>query len=234
MADLTQEQVEDLKGEVSEHADGMFTQLFGAMDRMLKGMGMEDEEAANGADDNPAAMLGEGEEKGDGEDEEDPDDAGFEDMELGEQYLDVTEFLGGLQELIKGQAREIRELTRTVRRQSATIGELQAGQRVLAKGVHSGLTELAKGMAVAELHDRETAPSAVDEQRVRRVIPRVIPRNREDGSVSTIGEFSKQKLVKARLADVITPEMLSLYQHKGVFHPDQRPNQDLIKKVKAL
>jgi hypothetical protein len=228
-------------GQLSKAVATMSTAISDALRDAVGVLKLQKGEAATAHLEEPRGGEADSDPDGDGTSEdsdadvEEEDGAGYEDMAMGDGYLDVTEFVQGI-------AKDNAQLRKAVAAQSKQIAELKAlTSKVLETQVRT-VGPLAKG--VIELHERlaqvpEVPMSLGGNLSMPRARRRhgIEPPPSPEASGGYIGgshAAELQQLAKAQSKRVITDDQLRWFNRTRTFASDESTNKQLRDTVAAL
>jgi hypothetical protein len=167
-----------------------------------------------------------------GSPDEDEGGAGYEDMELGGDLFDVTEFLTGMekrQTRMEKAMRQSRAENAALRQLCTTILQTQVATTApMAKAVQELLSKLGE---IPEVPMHLGVPNA---RSLSRVVP--IRQTRTGGFLAgTIDSRSEKQLLAKGLSNrVISEAQLRHYNHTGTFEPDEKAHARIVKDFETL
>ncbi len=193
----------------------------------------EEPPADGGEDDEPPA---EGEGEGEGEDEGEDGKPGFEDMRMGEgagdEYVDATEYVLGLQKQVARQGSEIKALRKAVNAGNGDLRAIRAELGAFVEAYAATTVPMAKGML--SLHESLLElPAAVHNPGydARRAAVRQAVNNAGGDAPNGIDVVKLTKGLKSRIIDENQSRAFKL---TGRFVDNEAENAALVERVAAL
>lgn len=228
MSDL-ERMAAEIAGEELAEERTLWKGLAAALLDLVKGKKEETEEKGDDPEDEDKEEISEEQEAGEG--------GGFEDMRMGTDvetieepdHVDATDVVLDLQKSMHtliSQNEAMAARLETLEKAVKDEGQLTR------QGVGAVLTPLAKGFSDIDRRLLETPAGspldAVDDKAA------AVARHMAEQTPSTVHEFTKQKLMKAMAARVISNVELRYYKQHGCFPGSEEDSKATVEKIKAL